>query len=60
MRAKLTIGIDLPIKALVWQDPRARLGSRTTIRRGWSPATGGDADLDRLATEMALGLAAFW
>ena len=35
MQAEQTIGIDLPLKALVWQDASGRHGYPTTIRSGW-------------------------
>jgi uncharacterized protein (DUF302 family) len=43
MQSAQTIGIDLPLKVLVWQDASGKLGFRTTIRvgswsdTGWAP-----------------------
>jgi uncharacterized protein (DUF302 family) len=45
MQSNQTIGIDLPLKALVWGIHRAPHGSRTTIRVGSPNGTGSAARL---------------
>ena len=39
MQDRQSAGIDLPLKALVWKTPTAKLGSATTIRPGSRSAT---------------------
>jgi uncharacterized protein (DUF302 family) len=39
MTSQRTVGVDLPIKVLIWEDPTARSGSPTTIRPTWRSAT---------------------
>jgi uncharacterized protein (DUF302 family) len=58
MQAKQTIGIDLPLKALVWQDASGKTWLSYNDPLWVVSRHGGDADLDRIASEMALGLAA--
>ena len=43
MQALQTVGIDLPLKVLVWQDPQGKRGFPTTIRIGSRSATGSTA-----------------
>jgi uncharacterized protein (DUF302 family) len=58
MQAKQTIGIDLPLKALVWQDAAGKTWLSYNDPPWVVSRHGGDADLERIASEMALGLAA--
>jgi uncharacterized protein (DUF302 family) len=58
MQAKQTIGLDLPLKALVWQDASGKTWLSYNDPPWVVSRHGGDADLDRIANEMALGLAA--
>jgi uncharacterized protein (DUF302 family) len=58
MQAKQTIGIDLPLKALVWQDASGKTWLSYNDPAWMVARHGGDAALDRIAHEMALGLAA--
>jgi uncharacterized protein (DUF302 family) len=58
MQAKQTIGLDLPLKALVWEDASGKTWLSYNDPAWVVSRHGGDADLDRIASEMALGLAA--
>jgi len=40
MQSVATMAIDLPLKALVWQDAAGTPGFRTTIQAGWRSGTG--------------------
>jgi len=53
MQADQTIGIDLPLKVLVWQDAAGRLGSPTTIRTTLRPGTGLAMASSRFSTRCA-------
>jgi uncharacterized protein (DUF302 family) len=57
MLAKQTIGIDLPLKALVWQDASGKTWLSYNDPPWMVSRLGGDADLGRIAGEMAAGLA---
>ena len=57
MQAKQAIGIDLPLKALVWQDASGKTWLSYNDPPWMVSRHGGDADLDRIANEMAVGLA---
>jgi uncharacterized protein (DUF302 family) len=57
MLAKQTIGIDLPLKALVWQDASGKTWLSYNDPPWMVSRHGGDADLGRIAGEMAAGLA---
>jgi len=56
MQAEQTIGIDLPLKALVWQDASGTTRLSYTDLPWIVTHRGGDADLLRVASEMAAGL----
>jgi uncharacterized protein (DUF302 family) len=58
MQARQTIGIDLPLKALVWQDASGKTWLSYNDPPWVVSRHAGDANLDRIASEMALGLAA--
>jgi uncharacterized protein (DUF302 family) len=58
MQVKQTFGIDLPLKALVWQDASGKTWLSYNDPSWMVSRHGGDADLDSIAREMALGLAA--
>jgi uncharacterized protein (DUF302 family) len=58
MQAKQTIGIDLPLKALVWQDASGKTWLSYNEPQWLVSRHGGDGDLERIASEMAVGLAA--
>ena len=53
MQADQTIGIDLPLKVLVWQDAAGRLGSPTTIRTTLPPGMGLAMASSRFSTRCA-------
>jgi uncharacterized protein (DUF302 family) len=58
MQAKQTIGIDLPLKALVWQDASGKTWLSYNDPPWVVSRHGGDADLDRIASQLAMGVAA--
>jgi uncharacterized protein (DUF302 family) len=58
MQANQTIGIDLPLKVLVWQDASGKTWLSYNDPLWMVSRHGRDADLDRIANEMAVGLAA--
>jgi uncharacterized protein (DUF302 family) len=58
MQAKQTIGIDLPLEALVWQDASGKTWLSYSDPPWIVSRHGGDADVKRIASEMAPGLAA--
>ncbi len=49
MEMAQTIGIDLPLKALVWLTPRERPGFRIMTRIGWPSGTGSAPSQPRLS-----------
>jgi uncharacterized protein (DUF302 family) len=56
MQAEQTIGIELPLKALVWQDASGKTWLSYNDLPSIVTRHGGDADLHRIASEMAPGL----
>ncbi|MGO8993454.1 MAG: DUF302 domain-containing protein [Polyangiaceae bacterium] len=58
MQARQTIGLDLPLKALVWQDASGKTWLSYNDPHWVVSRHGGDAALDPVATEMAAALAA--
>lgn len=58
MQDRQTIGIDLPLKALVWEDASGRTWLSYNDPPWIVARHGADSSMDRLASEMASGLAA--
>jgi uncharacterized protein (DUF302 family) len=58
MQAKQTIGLDLPLKALVWEDASGKTWLSYNDPQWIVVRHGGDASIERAAGEMATGMAA--
>jgi uncharacterized protein (DUF302 family) len=58
MQSNQLVGIDLPLKALVWQDAAGKTWLSYDEPSWIASRHGGDAELDRIAGAMAPGLAA--
>jgi uncharacterized protein (DUF302 family) len=58
MQARQTVGIDLPLKALVWEDESGRTWLSYNDPQWIVSRHGADSSMDRAASEMASGLAA--
>jgi uncharacterized protein (DUF302 family) len=58
MQATQTIGLDLPLRALVWEDASGRTWLSYNDPRWIVARHGGDTSIEQAAGEMATGLAA--